>query len=98
MSDPELIKAAERFKSDGNEKFKLGKHKEAEGFYRDGLAHLETVKNDNADLKKLHVIILQNLSNCCMKSNDNKEAIANCTKAIKIDENAVKAYFFRAQA
>lgn len=75
----------------------MGKHKEAEGYYRDGLAHLETVKNDNNDLKKLRIIILQNLSNCCLRSNDFREVINNCSKALKVDENAVKALFFRSQ-
>ena len=79
LNDPELIASAERLKGDGNEKFKLQKFKEAEGHYRDALAHLGNVKADNDALRKLKVIILQNLSNCCLKSGDNKEAIAHCT-------------------
>jgi hypothetical protein len=45
MSDPELIKVALRMKDDGNIRFKASKLKEAEGLYRESLAHLETVKN-----------------------------------------------------
>lgn len=47
MSDPELIQVALRMKDDGNLKFKSQKFKEAEGLYRESLAHLETVKNEN---------------------------------------------------
>ena len=62
MSDPELIKVALRFKEDGNLRFKAQKFKEAEGFYRDGLLHLDTVKNDNKEIKDLKKTILVNLS------------------------------------
>jgi hypothetical protein len=50
MSDPELIQVALRMKEDGNLKFKEKKFKEAEGYYRDGIAHLDTVKNQNDEL------------------------------------------------
>ena len=50
MSDPELIKVALRMKDDGNLRFKAQKLKEAEGMYREALAHIETVKNDTKDL------------------------------------------------
>lgn len=49
---------AVRYKDDGNAKFKAGKLKEAEGLYRDALAHLDTVKNDNKELKELKKTIL----------------------------------------
>ena len=45
MSDPELIRVALRMKDDGNIRFKAGKLKEAEGLYRESLAHIETIKN-----------------------------------------------------
>lgn len=58
MSDIELIQVAVRLKDDGNAKFRLGKFKEAEGHYKDATSHLETVKNDNKDLKELKVVLL----------------------------------------
>ena len=58
MSDPELIQVALRLKDDGNLRFKAQKFKEAEGLYRDALAHIETVKNDNKQLKDLQKIVL----------------------------------------
>ena len=58
MSDPELIAVAIRLKDDGNIKFKSQLYKQAEGHYRDAIAHAETVKNDNDELKKLKIAIL----------------------------------------
>lgn len=55
MSDPELIQMAIRLKEDGNAKFRLGELKAAEGFYKDGTSHLDTVKNDNKELRDLKV-------------------------------------------
>lgn len=58
MSDPELIQVAQRLKEDGNAKFRLGELKAAEGHYKDACSHLETVKNDNKDLRDLKITIL----------------------------------------
>jgi peptidylprolyl isomerase len=55
MSDEELVKVALRQKEDGNLKFKAKKFKEAEGHYRDALAHLETCKIANEEINKLKV-------------------------------------------
>lgn len=52
-----LIKVALRLKDDGNIKFKEKKFKEAEGLYRDGISHLDTVKVSNDELNKLKVIL-----------------------------------------
>ena len=57
MSDDELIKVALRLKDDGNIKFKERKFKEAEGLYRDGISHLDTVKVSNEDLNKLKIVL-----------------------------------------
>lgn len=84
-----------KYKDDGNAKFKLGKLKEAEGLYRDALAHLDTVKNDNKELKELKKNILQNLSVVTNKTGDYKETLINCTKVLDIDEKAVKGYYLR---
>lgn len=75
MSDPELIQVALRLKDDGNAKFKAKQLKEAEGCYQDGLSHLDTVKNDNEELKKLKVTICQNLCLVLNQSGDYREAI-----------------------
>jgi tetratricopeptide (TPR) repeat protein len=82
-------------KDDGNLRFKAQKLKEAEGFYRDALAHLDTVKNDNKELQDLKKTILLNLSLVTNKSGDYKETLINCTKALDIDEKNVKAHYYR---
>lgn len=98
MSDAELIAAALRLKDDGNVKFKNQQFKQAEGHYRDAIAHAETVKNDTEELKKLKVTTLQNMSICTNNTGDFKETIMNCTKALYIDDKAVKALFLRSVA
>jgi hypothetical protein len=95
MSDPELIQVALRMKDDGNLKFKGGKLKEAEGLYRDGLSHLDTVKNENQGLLDLKKTILLNLSTVLNKAGEYKQVLVNCTHALDIDEKSVKGYFLR---
>ena len=82
-----------RQKEDGNLQFKEKKFKEAEGLYRDAIAHLDTVKNENDELNKLKVTIYQNLSVALNYTGDHKDAVQNCTLAINIDPKAMKAYY-----
>jgi FK506-binding protein 4/5 len=96
MSDPELIKVALRMKDDGNVRFKAQKFKEAEGFYRDALGHLETVKNDNKELRELKKTVLLNIAVVTNKTGDYKETLINATRALDIDDKTAKAYFLRA--
>lgn len=46
-----------KLKDDGAARFKKQEFKAAEGHYRDAISHLETVKNDNEDVKKLMMTI-----------------------------------------
>lgn len=85
MNDTELVQVALRQKDDGNLKYKEKKLKEAEGLYRDGIAHMDTVKNDDADNKKLKVTLYQNLSLVLNASGDYKDTVINCTLAIGVD-------------
>jgi peptidylprolyl isomerase len=75
MSDEELIKVALRQKEDGNLKFKDKRFKEAEGHYRDAIAHLEACKIANDDIVKLKVTLHQNLSVCLNNTEDFKDAV-----------------------
>jgi len=59
---------------------------------------LNNVKKDDADVKKLKVVLCQN---CSLVSNglaDYKEALIRCTEAIAVDDTAVKAYYQRSVA
>ena len=98
MSDMELVAAAKKLKDDGGARFKAKEFKAAEGHYRDSIAHLDTVKNDNEDLKTLKVTVLQNTALCCKNTNDFKACVALCTKALGINAQAEKALLFRSQA
>ena len=95
MSDAELIQVALRQKDDGNLKFKDKKFKEAEGHYRDAISHLDTCKIDNEQIQKLKVVCYQNLSVSLNNTGDYKDAVQQCTLAIAIDDQAMKAYYQR---
>jgi len=75
MSDMELVAAAKKLKDDGAARFKNKEFKAAEGHYRDSLAHLETVKNDNEELRALKVTLLQNTALCCKNTGDFKASV-----------------------
>lgn len=75
MSDAELIQVALRLKDDGSIKFKAKKFKEAEGCYRDALAHAETVKNDNKEVRELRKTLHQNIAVVLNMTGDFKESI-----------------------
>lgn len=98
MSDPELIKTAQHLKDLGNAKFKERNFKVAEGQYKDALSHAETVKNKTDELNKLMVTILQNMSVCTNNTEDFKDTVINCTKAIEINPMATKAIYLRSVA
>lgn len=98
MSDEEMIKTAVRQKEDGNIKFKAGKMKEAEGHYREAIMNLDHVKILNDDLVKLKITCYQNCSIALNSSGDFKETIMMCTKALDLDEKAVKALYLRGVA
>ena len=62
-------------KDDGNAKFKEKKLREAETSYRDGIAHLDTVKSNNEDFKKVKIALHQNLSLVLNQLGDFKDTI-----------------------
>lgn len=98
MDDPQLIAVATRMKEDGNLKVKDKKYKEAEGIYKEGIMHFESVKNDNQALKDLQKSLMLNLSICLNNTGGFKETLVNCTKVLDIDEKCAKAYYLRAMA
>lgn len=60
------------------------------------MAHLETVKNDNKEIKDLKKTLYLNISVVTNNTGDYKETLINCTKALDIDEKNAKAFFLRA--
>lgn len=89
------MKTAFRLKDDGNALFKEQKLREAENLYRDGIYHMDNVKKDDEESNKLRITLCQNLSLVLNKQGSYNESIKFCTKAIKIDPKALKAYYFR---
>jgi Flp pilus assembly protein TadD len=59
---------------------------------------LDTVKNDNKELRDLRITLLQNTAVICNKTGDFKESIRCCTKALTLDEKAAKAWYLRSVA
>ncbi|XP_077284379.1 tetratricopeptide repeat protein 1-like [Arctopsyche grandis] len=82
---------AERFKNEGNEKFKLANFEESIELYTMGLKICPLAYN------KDRAILYSNRAASKMKLNKNKAAIQDCTKAIENDESYIKAYYRRAQ-
>ena len=56
------------------------------------------MKNHTPELDRLKIAILQNMSVCTNNTEDYRETIVNCTKAIEIDANATKALYLRSVA
>ena len=98
MEDAELIKVALRYKEDGNLRVKGQKYKEAEGFYRDALSHLDTVKNENQEILTLKKTLLLNVSVVTNNTGDYKATLISCSKALDIDEKNAKGHFLRSVA
>lgn len=98
MTDQQLIEYALRLKEDANIKFKDKKYKEAEGLYRDALSHLDAVKLDNEELRKLRVTLYQNLSVALNIAGDYRDTVQMCCLALALDAEAVKALYLRAVA
>jgi len=51
------------------------------------------VKTENEELKKLKVVLNQNLAMVLNKSGNYADALQCCSAAIKVDDKAVKAYY-----
>jgi len=90
-----LLENSELLKNDGNSAFKQGNWEKARESYEESIMHILEVDGEGID--KMKVVVLQNLSNACLKSNDWKLCIRNADGALKIDPKSVKALFFRSQ-
>jgi len=68
MNDEEKVKVTLKLKEDGNLKFKAEDLKEAEGLYREAISHLDSIQNDNAEIRNLKKTILVNIAVVCNKT------------------------------
>uniref|UniRef100_A0A7S2RU75 Protein unc-45 homolog B n=1 Tax=Mucochytrium quahogii TaxID=96639 RepID=A0A7S2RU75_9STRA len=82
-------------KERGNDAFKSGRINDALMCYTDGLGKIKSASEETKDIQ---VVLYQNRAACKLKEEDYQGAIEDCTKALQIDGNSVKALFRRAQA
>jgi DnaJ family protein C protein 7 len=83
------LKAQEEFKEKGNTEFKAGQHENALKSYTDSI---EIDPNN----KTICSMLYYNRASVYMKMKKLKEAVADCTKAIELNETYAKAYVKRA--
>lgn len=95
MSDEELLKFAQGYKDEGNGHFKEGKNQQAKQVYLNGVEHIEKIREATDDTRKLAIVLYQNLSLACNKLSEFKTAIDMCSRALLVDEKAVKALYIR---
>lgn len=63
-----------------------------------GIEHIEKIREPTEETNKLAVVLYQNTSLACNKLGKRKTAIDLCTRALAVDEKAVKALYIRSQA
>jgi len=83
-------KKCEEMKEEGNNAIKTGKYDEAIEFYTKAL------EIDPCN-KKLNAVLYANRAAAHLKKKDTDKAIADCDKAIELDEKYIKAYLRRAE-
>lgn len=83
-------KHLQKSKTEGNEAFKAGKWQEAYDLYSEAL----TIDPNN---KQINAALYFNRATTCSKLNRIDDCIADCTKAIELDESYIKAYARRAK-
>ena len=97
-SDPVLIQMATQLKDAGNGKFREKDFPAAIEKYQEAIGQAEQVKERNAEVDKLSIAILQNMSVCTNNTEDWRSTISNCSKALDIDGSAKKALYLRSVA
>lgn len=63
-----------------------------------GVEHIEKIRKPTEESNKLAIVLYQNMSLALNKLSKHKMAIRWCTKALTIDDKAVKALYIRSQA
>ncbi|RZC35152.1 FKBP C, Metallophos, and/or TPR 11 domain containing protein [Asbolus verrucosus] len=100
LDTKERVEQAKIFKEKGTNYFKTLKFNLAVKMYKKIIDYLESQKDPEFDkeIESLNLAAHLNLSLCYLKLNDNFEAKAAATAALKIDPDNVKALFRRGQA
>jgi len=102
MSNQEKIEAALKTKDKGNEFFKDGKYKAAIKKYKKASSYVDYdhsfTDEEKAQAKPVRVTVHLNTAACNLKLKEYRTCIENCDKALKIEDNNVKALFRKGQA
>jgi tetratricopeptide (TPR) repeat protein len=99
MDKPSIykIEAAKLFKNEGDEFLKNKQYSEAINSYEKGLLQLfYTFSDDPEEDKQVETIkasLNMNMSMCLMNINKFEEAIGQCSEALRIDKNNLKAIY-----
>lgn len=87
-------------KEEGTELFKDKNFRPAAARYQKALTHaakfFDLSKEDEAEVRTLKLSLYLNLASCYIKMENWEQVLRNCTDALAIDENSVKALFRRA--
>ena len=98
VSDEELLQKGKDLKEQGNGRFKNKDFEEAAKLYNEAILSLSKIKEKNKESQELQKTCYLNLSVSTNNLGRFNETIHNCTKALMIDSQAVKAYYLRAIA
>lgn len=96
METSEKVELATRYKQEGNDLLKNGDFAGAAAKYTEGISYVEDESDESA--KAILKTLRMNLSQACLKTRRFADAISNCTKVLKEDENNVKTLYRRAVA
>ena len=97
-SDEELMAGALKLKEEATEKFKAQDLQAAEDLWFDSIEKMGKLRVKTDESKKLAVQMLQNVALVQNKIGEHSRCVATCTKALSIDDKAVKALFHRSTA
>ncbi|CAI9729333.1 peptidyl-prolyl cis-trans isomerase FKBP62-like [Octopus vulgaris] len=105
MTIEEKLAVAMHHRKKGSELFKAGNIEFAFKRYRKALKYVITIDSDDempedvrTEYQNLKSTLFVNISLCQSKYESNDFVIANCTSALFVDKNNVKALYHRAQA
>jgi len=102
MKAEEKMERSKEIKEKGNEFFKVGRSRQAEGKYKKALDVLSSdydfKEEEKKAAKEIKLSLYLNLAALYLKAKDYSQVISNCDKALEIDRESAKALYRRGQA
>jgi len=97
----DILETAQKIRVTGNDHFKNERYQQAIVEYDKAIQTLHSTRpnaNDKVEVDQSKISCYINRATCNIKLANYREAIVDCTKAIELDGNAVKALYKRSQA